>query len=450
MKAKIKLFSNRFGVDGAITFTVLSRLVQAGGGVVSILFIAQYLSKMEQGYYFTFGSLLAIQIFFELGLSNIIIQFVAHEKANLHWVSKSQLGGSAESLSRLSSLLRFCVKWFSVIATLLIFVLLLTGYLFFNRYGTVGSSINWQMPWAILAISTALSLLISPILAFLEGLGKVKEVAKIRLLQQSLQLLALFLCLRFGFKLYSPAAAAILAFTVAPLWIFFSYKKVLLQNIWLQLKEWKVNYKLEIFPYQWRIALSWISGYFIFQLFNPVLFATDGPIVAGQMGMSLAALNGVLSISLSWINTKVPLLSGLIARKEYEQLDLIFNRTVKQACLVSGLLLILFILGVYILQLNNVAIGNRFLPIIPLFLLAIATFVNQLISALATYIRCHKQEPFLIQSVVIAIFAAFSTLILGSYFGVMGMTIGYTFLIVFVSLVWTIVIFNTNKVLWHQ
>ena len=34
-------------------------------------------------------------------------------------------------------------------------------------------------------------------------------------------------------------------------------------------------------------------GYFIFQLFNPVLFATEGAVVAGQMGMTLAALNGI-------------------------------------------------------------------------------------------------------------------------------------------------------------
>lgn len=68
----------------------------------------------------------------------------------------------------------------------------------------------------------------------------------------------------------------------------------------------KVNYFNEIFPYQWRIALSWISGYFIFQLFNPVLFATEGAIVAGQMGMILHALIQYNLISLSWWKHKNP------------------------------------------------------------------------------------------------------------------------------------------------
>ena len=43
-----------------------------------------------------------------------------------------------------------------------------------------------------------------------------------------------------------------------------------------------ISYMKEIFPNQWKIALSWVSGYFIFHFFNPVLFA-EGPVVAGQM-----------------------------------------------------------------------------------------------------------------------------------------------------------------------
>ena len=123
----------KIGIDKAIFYTVLARLIQAGGGVISIVFIAKYLTIVEQGYYFTFGSILAIQIFFELGLSTIITQFTAHEVAQLKWGNNTELIGPEESKSRLSSLLRFCVKWFSVIALLLLFILLITGYVFFNK-----------------------------------------------------------------------------------------------------------------------------------------------------------------------------------------------------------------------------------------------------------------------------------------------------------------------------
>ena len=91
----------------------------------------------------------------------------------------------------------------------------------------------------------------------------------------------------------------------------------------------KVNYKIEIFPMQWKIAISWVGGYFIFQLFNPVLFATEGPIVAGQMGMTLSILNAVLALSYAWVSTKVPVFSGFIARREFFKLDKLFNSTFK-------------------------------------------------------------------------------------------------------------------------
>lgn len=51
--------------------------------------------------------------------------------------------------------------------------------------------------------------MVSPLLAFFEGLGRVKEVAKIRLVQQVVQL-SLVLIFSLGLKLYSSPIATIL------------------------------------------------------------------------------------------------------------------------------------------------------------------------------------------------------------------------------------------------
>lgn len=244
--------------------------------------------------------------------------------------------------------------------------------------------------------------------------------------------------------------ASLITLLIAPIYIFFTNNKKLLEFIWLQLKGWVVNYKLEIFPYQWRIALSWISGYFMYQLFNPIIFATEGPVVAGQMGITLAVLNGILTISLSWINTKVPLFSSLIAKKEYSDLDVVFNRTVKQSSAISLFCLFFLVLVVYLMKIMDVALGGRFLPLLPLILLSLATLVNQFVSALATYLRCHKKEPFLIFSIVMGILTGASTVIFGKFYGVMGIVLGYSMLTVFLSLIWAIVIFHRKKALWHK
>lgn len=446
--------SNKIGIDGAIAFTILSRVIQAGGGVVTLIFIAKCLTKVEQGYYYTFGSILAIQVFFELGLSNIITQFVAHENANLIWKDKTRFTGNDESSSRLASLLRFTMRWFGVIAVLLFFGLLIAGYFFFGVFGKNDVDVNWQMPWVILAITTSLSLMVSPILAFFEGLGRVKEVARIRVIQQIVQLSLVLLLFSLGFKLFSAPIAAIVAFTVVPIWILLGSKIKLLQFIWGKLDQWVVNYRLEIFPFQWKIALSWISGYFIFQLFNPVLFATEGAVLAGQMGMTLTVLNAIFSLAFSWISTKVPVFSSLIAQKDYKQLDKLFNKTLIQSAVLNffGLMMfigLIFIFRYFELKIAGKNLADRFLPFLPMFFMMIPILLNHVVGSWATYLRCHKKEPLLIQSIVIGCLCCISTIVLGNYFGVMGITLGYM-LLTMVGFIWTYFIFIDKKKEWHN
>lgn len=444
-----KKIAHKIGIDKSIAYNIFARLIQAAGGVGSVIFIARYLSKNEQGYYYTFGSILAIQVFFELGLSSIITQYVAHEVAHLKWRDNWNTEGEASYQSRLASLLHFCFKWFSRISLLLFIALYIAGYYFFSKFNS-DANIHWQIPWIILSLTTSCFLVLDPLMAFLEGLGKVKEVARMRLIQQTVYIICLSVFLFSGFKLYSSAIATFLAFlSIVTAFIVSGHFKIL-TNLWKLKSEWSVSYRKEIFPFQWKIALSWISGYFIFQLFNPVLFATEGPVVAGQMGMTIAALNGVLGLSMSWINTKVPLFSGLIAKKEYLELDNIFFKSFWQTIIITILGLVTLFVIVFVLQHEKTAIGHRFLSLLPLGFMCISFLLNSLAFGMATYLRCHKSEPLLGQSVVFAILSAISTVILGKYFGVIGITAGYLALGLTIGIPWIIVVFYRKRKLWHQ
>ena len=442
------------GVDRAIIYTSSSRILQAIGGIISVLFVAKFLTGDEQGFYYTFGSIAAIQIFFELGLNGIITQFVAHETSNLTWKSDNTLSGESKYLSRLSSLLHFSIKWYLSFAFVLLITLITVGIIFFKRYDTSNGLINWGVPWTLLALGTSINLLVAPLIAFLEGLGKVKEMARLRLIQYPFYLAIVWGGLVFGAKLFVPGTVSILGGLILVVLLLSGPYLKLLLNIWkIEIVE-KVHYKKEILPYQWKIALSWLSGYFIFQLFNPVLFATEGAVVAGQMGMTLAALNGIQALSLSWISTKVPLFSGLIAQKMYDQLDSIFNRTLKQAVLINFIFLaifftIVFIVRFYNLKIGDIYLGNRFLDYLPMLFMMGTVFLSPFGSAWATYLRCHKKEPYLINSLVAGILCSLSTILLGKYLGVMGVTSGY-FVISILLFPWGYNIFKTKKVEWHS
>ncbi len=448
----IRKIAEQLGIDKAIFFTSSARIVQGLGGIVSVIFIARYLTGIEQGFYFTFASILAIQVFFELGLNGIITQYVAHEASYLE-LNGNIYEGEDKYLSRMASLLHFCVKWYGILATALFVILSITGYVFFSHFYKAEAPVNWLLPWLLLSVGTTLYFMLSPFVAFIEGLGKVKEVAKIRLAQQITTMLVIWSGLFVGVKLYVGGISTLIGISILSYFIIRKFAP-LLRNIYFTKITDRVSYLDEIFPFQWKIALSWISGYFIFQLFNPVLFATDGAVVAGQMGMTLTVLNAILGFTLSWVTTKVPTFSGLIAQKKYLHLDTLFNRTLLQSSIINGIGLVSMFVVIFAIRYLNISIGeksfgDRFLPYLPLLFMMLPILLNHIVAAWATYLRCHKLEPMLIQSITIGLLCSLSTILLGRYFGVMGMTSGYMILTI-IGFIWTYFIFITKKQKWHH
>lgn len=455
IKDFIVKFGQRIGMDKSIAFTSSARIIQGFTGVGTVFFIATFLSEIEQGFYYAFGSILALQVFFEFGLTGIITQYFSHEAIHLKLNGNARYAGDVIHLSRLASLIRLFVKWYAILSIICLFLLTAAGFIYFNKYGSAQSeTVNWEGPWILLCIATAIKLFQAPLSSGLQGLGYVKDISKIGFLQQILVPIVSWGGLALGLNLYVLGIGYILGVII---WFTYTYKHKLLKILLNLYKEniiEKVDYWKEIFPYQWKIALSWVSGYFIFQLFVPVLFATEGAAVAGQMGLTLQALSAVQALSLCWINTKVPLLSGYIAQKDFSTLDRVFSLTVKQMATVCTVLLISFLSVVWILKLTQLSIngnifGNRFLDYIPLILMCIPVYLNQYTGAWATYLRCHKQEPFLILSIVTGLLCLCSTYFLGKAYGLYGMTVGYC-LIQFGSMIWANRIFNSKRKQWHN
>lgn len=448
----LRKIARQVGIDKAIFFTSFARIAQGVGGIISVLFVARYLTGIEQGFYFTFASILAIQVFFELGLNGIITQYVAHEASHL-FLNGNKYEGETKYISRMASLLHFCVKWYAILAVILFVVLSATGYIFFSNFYKAETPVDWLLPWLLLSIGTTLYFLLSPFIAFVEGLGKVKEVAKIRLLQQVISMLVVWSGLFIGLKLYVGGIATLVSISILAYFIIRIFLP-LFRNIYSTKIIERISYRNEIFPFQWKIAISWISGYFIFQLFNPVLFASEGAIVAGQMGMTLTALNAILGFTLSWVTTKIPIFSGLIAQKKYLQLDSLFNRTLLQSAFINflglvGMFVVIFCIRYYNMTLGGKNFSNRFLPYLPMMMMMLPIFLNHIIAAWATYLRCHKREPMLIQSITMGMLCSLSTVFLGKYYGILGMTTGYL-IFTLIGFIWTYLIFITNKRKWHN
>ncbi len=446
-KNKYKTYSYKIGMNRAIGFTIIQRIVQLFSGALTIYFTTKYLTQEELGYNYTFQSILNMQVFFELGLGGIITQFVAHEMAHLQWENKNKIVGNQYNLSRLASLLHFSTKWYLILSVFLFTFIYIVGNIFFIKSNPL-TLVNWKTPWLIICLITTFNFIITGITSFYEGLGKVKEMAKLRLVMQIGVSLSILFFLYLNLKLFANPFANLIGILILIIGLFKIF--TLLKNIWHEKFEHKISFKNEIFPFQWKIALSWLSGYFIFQLFNPIAFVFSGPIIAGKLGISLVVLNVILSVSMSWISTKIPTFSQLIALKKWQELDHLFKRTLKHSSFVCILCIVCFIFVLYLLNFYHFKIAQRFLSIPQIILLSLTTFCTQFIGALASYLRCHKEEPFLVMSIISAILVTITCYFCAKYFGINGMIIGFLIINVLYSLPYSIYIYYSKRKLWHQ
>jgi O-antigen/teichoic acid export membrane protein len=231
-------------------------------------------------------------------------------------------------------------------------------------------------------------------------------------------------------------------------WLLTRQRPFLTDQLRFRLPGVSIHWWREVWPMQWKIALSWVSGYFVFQLFNPVLFIYFGAVVAGQMGMSLALTTAVTTLAMSWISTKSPTFGQLIARRDYKLLDRIFSRTLLQAFFAAISCGVVLLLTVFVLYTLQIPLSQRVLDPLAFVLLTAVAIINVVVFAEAVYLRAHKQEPFLWISIAIAILSALSAYFLGRVYGAMGMAAG-SFVIAVISLGVATWIFFVKRHDWH-
>lgn len=436
------------GIDRAIGFTIMARGWASFAGLVTVALIARFLSPAEQGYYYTFGSLIALQIVFELGFSLVILQMASHERAHLTIELPGSVSGDSVAHARLASVLQKTVRWYTAAALFLAAFLITAGWHFFSAHQHAGEMVAWRFPWCIAAVAATITFQLDPILSFMEGCGFVANVARLRLAQAVTGSTLAWVVLAGHHGLFAPAMIIIGNASVASIWIF-RKRHLLLPLLRHEIGEHNIHWMREVWPFQWRIAVSWLSGYFIFQLYNPVLFAFRGPVEAGQMGMSLSLTSALLSIAVSWINTKAAPFGAMIARRDFEQLDRIFFLSVKQALAVCAAGALTVWLGVIYMDWAHIRLAHRVLEPVSLGMVLVTAPINVVVFAQATYLRAHKQEKFLLNSVLGAVLVGLSTYFLGKSYGAFGVALGSLVIAVVVGLPFATYVFSKYRRIWH-
>jgi O-antigen/teichoic acid export membrane protein len=186
--------------------------------------------------------------------------------------------------------------------------------------------------------------------------------------------------------------------------------------------------------------LSWISGYFIFNLFTPIIFANQGAIEAGKIGISLSIFNALLALAMSWVNVKVPIFAAHIARNEREQLNKTFIEATKASMIFTIIFSFIFLFLFYLLDIRYPSVTNRLANLPILICFSLVTMANCFIFSAAVYMRSHKEEPMLFVSVVIGVISL-GVIFFGSLYSVVLPIVLYCLTTLFLALPWTFIIF---------
>jgi hypothetical protein len=437
------------GIDRAIAFALLSRGWSTVAGVLTLYMITHFLRPEEQGFYYTFSSVLGLQIFFELGFSYTLMQCVSHEKAHLIWTERGTVEGNARAKHRLAQLLRVALRWYGVAATLSFVAVLPAGWFFFQQSSTLHSTVAWRIPWVWLAFAEAIMLFASPLFAFLEGTGLVAQVSLVRLTTSILTSLSLWIALWRGWALLASPIVTTVGIVCSAIWIARRWGNYFTNLLRTTSEGAVLNWRLEIWPFQWRISVSWLSFYFMSQLAIPVLFRYKGAVAAGQMGLSVSLVLAVQAIGMAWVSTKAPQFGGYIAKCRFEELDHLFFRTLKQALSMLLLIAITLLLGVLFINSTDASYKQRIVtPVAFLFLLG-RMLVDCVFYFLTVYLRAHKREPLMVVTVLNGILLGASTWIFGRYWGSLGIAVG-NFAVVVMILPLVIFIFWQKRSLWHS
>jgi len=442
MKSRLREFLYKIEMDRAVFFAVSSKIWGLTAGPISMLLITTYFTQEIQGYYYTFFSLLALQTFIELGLGTVIQQFSSHEWAQLSLDPFGKIIGNPDAHSRLSSIAKIGVKWFGIGGGILTLGLALGGFIFFSTSPEV--NVGWKVPWFALSLLTGLTIILTPIWSLLEGCNQVGKIYTFRFMQVVISNIAGWTAIIIGAQLWT---IVVISLTTAVCSFYFlgkNYFSFLKSLIFSDLVGPKVKWSIDLLPMQWRIAVSWISGYICFSLFTPVLFKYHGSVVAGQMGMTWSLVGVIGAIAGSWVAPRVPQFAMYASECKYKELDQLFWRVTKIVTLVAFIVAIIIL--TFVLSINWVdtpltkKLALRVFSPMTVAIFLLAQIIIMVSIPFSSYMRAHKQEPIMLLSVIGAIMICMSTLVLGKYYSGLGVAIGYLItniiLIPFVFHIW--------------
>ena len=373
----------------AIHFMIGHRLWQGFAGLITVLLVVRFLSADQQGWYYTFLSLAALYSIFEMGLSLAIVQIVAKLVLDIHWSQNGEILG--ENRTKLIAILQSGLRVYFVLAMMFSVCCLLVGWwMFTDTPGASTDSVSWQLPWLGLIALTALSMILLFFWAILEGTGQLLAVYRLRLYLAISGSVFCWIILSAGGFLWATLAIPMMSVVIGIGWMYRHQKKILKiaqLNEPTALRQWNQM----VWPLQWRVGIYWISIFLMSQLATPILFLSQGAMIAGQMGLSLTFAHMIGVIAHAWIARCVPDMTQAVARHDWIRLDAIFFKNFGYSLITFSVGIVSVVIFYWVAMYSGYA--ERLLPWQYMGGLMVFVLFYHIHNAWAAQLRSFHKEP---------------------------------------------------------
>lgn len=421
-----------------------SKILMGISGIALIWVLSKKVPIETQGYFFAFQSLISIQVFFELGLNQVLINSLSYEYARFR-----SAGSHINSVEyyRIAKVIQESIKLFAMGGIKFAIFSIPIGIIYFKTFEpTHSSALDWITPWCFAAICQALVIFLNPMFTIREASGEVADATiwkfAVELISNTVMLVAIY----YELALYSIAFYLFARLVI--IGIFLSVRNNFLSSIFNFFKCDTGEIKIwaeEIAPFKKKIALSWISGYLLFAAMPALTFASIGPVESGRFSLTWNVLFGLVSVSMALVAVNVKNFSALLAEFDLVALRTLFIRVARISLILTlfGIVIFLTIIGVP--EAVPDIYLDRFLSFRSVALLGVIALVNQVVFVQAALIRISRTEPYLSMSILGGIVQAIIVIFGGSEYGVNGIVTLMTIWTLLVTLPWGYLIYSQNK-----
>ncbi len=423
-------------IDRPLFYALAARVWQAISGPITIYLILTFLSASETGVYYSLGAIVGIQVFFDLGLSNVLISQAGNAISSIpqpEFDSDSSLPATTAltSNARLSELIRVSERWFLGASVLFAITSLSLGLVSLRA---VDIAFDWKPVLVVLVLLNAISFAFTASQAILEGSGKREVIYRFRFYQAVMGSFAVWFSLSMGLKLWSLVIAASIQASWSVYLRFWHEANFFARFQRSEARPTNFSWMRDVVPVQWRQAVMSLAFFLATQFLILIVLRYDSEIEAGRLGITLSIVSAIQMFALAWIHTNFSTAAIQHGSGNREQAGTHWRRLAIVSMSMLAFALSSFVLVLAMLPLLNQGFESRFIAPWQLAIFSMGCLANHLISTQALYVLSQCARPLTVASSIGFLSTAMAVWIGGSNFGISGLVSAYAIAMVGICL----------------